>query len=43
MVRGAVVSKDGSNIKRKAWLCVFIGCGLFWLLTAAVIYWLLIK
>nr|WP_208523660.1 MULTISPECIES: YmiA family putative membrane protein [Serratia] len=41
MVEGAVVSKDGSNIKRKAWLCVFIGSGLFWLLIAAVIYWLL--
>ncbi|ASM05428.1 MULTISPECIES: YmiA family putative membrane protein [Serratia] len=36
-----MVSKDGSNIKRKAWLCVFIVSGLFWLLTAAVIYWLL--
>nr|WP_194243398.1 MULTISPECIES: YmiA family putative membrane protein [Serratia] len=41
MVEGAVVSKDGSDIKRRAWLCVFIGSGLFWLLTAAVIYWLL--
>ncbi|HFZ1794550.1 YmiA family putative membrane protein [Serratia nevei] len=36
-----MVSKDGSDIKRKAWLCVFIGSGLFWLLIAAVIYWLL--
>ncbi|WP_412034341.1 YmiA family putative membrane protein [Serratia marcescens] len=33
--------KDGSDIKRRAWLCVFIGSGLFWLFTAAVIYWLL--
>ncbi|MEX0631269.1 YmiA family putative membrane protein [Serratia ureilytica] len=22
------------DIKRRAWLCVFIGSGLFWLLTA---------
>ncbi|MBE4975712.1 YmiA family putative membrane protein [Serratia ureilytica] len=36
-----MVSKDGPNIKRKAWLGVFIVSGLFWLLTAAVIYWLL--
>ncbi|WP_440503819.1 YmiA family putative membrane protein [Serratia nevei] len=28
-------------MKRKAWLCVFIGSGLFWLLIGAVIYWLL--
>ncbi|HAT3727408.1 TPA: YmiA family putative membrane protein [Serratia marcescens] len=26
-----MVSKDGSDIKRRAWLCVFIGSGLFWL------------
>ncbi|WP_073970288.1 MULTISPECIES: YmiA family putative membrane protein [Serratia] len=36
-----MVSKDQANIKRKAWLCVFIGCGVFWLMVAAVIYWML--
>ncbi|WP_416309542.1 YmiA family putative membrane protein [Serratia marcescens] len=34
------MSKDRSDIKRRAWLCVFIGRGLFWLFTAAVFYWL---
>ncbi|EPC4489054.1 TPA: YmiA family putative membrane protein [Serratia liquefaciens] len=37
-----VIGKDDADIKRKTWLCVFIGCGVFWLAVAAVIYWLFI-
>ncbi|MDT3253648.1 YmiA family putative membrane protein [Serratia sp. root2] len=36
-----MIRKDVRDIKRKAWLCVFIGCGMFWLGVAAVIYGLL--
>ncbi|WP_434461305.1 YmiA family putative membrane protein [Serratia plymuthica] len=36
-----MISKDGVDIKRKAWLCVFIGGGVFWLGVAAAIYGLL--
>ncbi|WP_346826073.1 YmiA family putative membrane protein [Serratia inhibens] len=36
-----MISKDVGDIKRKAWLCVFIGCGVFWLGVATVIYGLL--
>ncbi|USV00111.1 YmiA family putative membrane protein [Serratia entomophila] len=34
-----MATEEQANIKRKAWLCVFIGCGLFWFIVAAVIYW----
>ncbi|WP_390902076.1 YmiA family putative membrane protein [Serratia liquefaciens] len=33
------VGDDVRDIKRKAWLAVFIGCGVFWLLVGLSLGW----
>ncbi|WP_273870807.1 YmiA family putative membrane protein [Serratia odorifera] len=33
--------KEDPQLRRKTWLAVFIGCGVFWIVVGLTVYWFL--